>query len=29
MSWHSDDENMLIEHASIASLRIGLSRKFF
>ncbi len=28
MSWHSDDEVMLVENASIASLSIGVDRKF-
>ncbi len=28
MSWHSDDEVMLVENASIASLSIGVGRRF-
>jgi len=28
MSWHSDDEDMLVKNASIASLSIGVDRKF-
>jgi len=28
MSWHSDDEKALVRHASIASLSLGVARKF-
>ncbi len=28
MSWHSDDEPMLVENASIASLSLGVERRF-